>query len=70
MNFSKVSSVPKGQGSGKVKFGPVAEIYEFSVCFRIIYLIVKSVFFTCLTLKLCDLGGDKQGYPQRLSNVH
>ena len=35
----------KGQGSGKVKFGLVAEIYEFSVCFRIIYLMVKNVFF-------------------------
>ena len=51
----------KGQGSGTVKFGPVAEIYEFSVCFRITYLMVKSVTFICLTLKLCDLGGDKQG---------
>ena len=60
----------KGQGSGKVKFGLVAEIYEFSVCFRIIYLMVKNVFFICLTLKLCDLGGDKQGYPQRHCNVH
>ena len=62
--------VEKGQGSGKVKLGPVTEIYEFSVCFRIIYLMVKSVFFICLTLKLCDLGGDKQGYPQRLCNFH
>ena len=35
----------KGQGSGKVKFGPVAEIYEFAVCFRIIFLMVKRVFF-------------------------
>ena len=58
------------QGSGTVKFGPVAEIYEFSVCFRITYLMVKSVIFICLTLKLCDLGGDKQGYPQRLCNVY
>ena len=57
------AEVTKGQGSGKVKFGPVAEIYEFSVCYRIIYLMVKSAFFTYLTLKLCDSGGDKQGYP-------
>ena len=60
----------KGQGSGKVKFGPFAEIYEISICFRIIYLMVKNVFFMCLTLKLFDLGGDTQGYPQRLWNVH
>ena len=60
----------KGQGSGKVEFGLLAEIYEFSVCFRIIYLMVENVFFICLALKLCDLGGDKQRYPQRRCNVH
>ena len=33
----------KGQGSRRVKIDPVAEIYDFLICCRIIYLMKKNV---------------------------
>ena len=49
----------KGQGSRRVKIGPVAEIYDFMICCRIIYLMKKNVIFICFALKLCDIVSDK-----------
>ena len=49
----------KGQGSRRVKIGPVAEIYDFMICCRIIYLMKKNVIFICFALKLCDIVADK-----------
>ena len=49
----------KGQGSRRVKIGPVAEIYDFLICCRIIYLMKKNVIFICFALKLCDIEADK-----------
>ena len=59
----------KGQGSRRVKIGPVAEIYDFLICCRIIYLMKKNVIFICFALKLCDIEANKYGYPQRFCNV-
>ena len=49
----------KGQGSRRVEIGPVAEIYDFLICCRIIYLMKKNVIFICFALKLCDIEADK-----------
>ena len=49
----------KGQGSRRVKIGPVAEIYDFMICCRIIYLMKKNVIFIYFALKLCDIVADK-----------
>ena len=49
----------KGQGSRRVKIGPFAEIYDFFICCRIIYLMKKNVIFICFALKLCDIEADK-----------
>ena len=49
----------KGQGSRRVEIGPVAEIYDFLICCRIIYLMKKNVIFICFALKLCDKEADK-----------
>ena len=49
----------KGQGSRRVKIGPIAEIYDFLICCRIIYLMKKNVIFICFALKLCDTEADK-----------
>ena len=57
----------KGQGSRRVKIGPVADIYDFLICYRIIYLMKKNVIFICFALKLCNIEADK--YPQRFCNV-
>ena len=40
----------KGQGSRRVKVGPVAEIYDFMICCRIIYLMKKNVILSALRL--------------------
>ena len=58
LRFKKNIS-PKEQGSRRVKIGPVAEIYDFFICYRIIYLMKKNVIFICLALKLCDIEADK-----------
>ena len=49
----------KGQGSRRVKIGPVAEMYDFMICCRIIYLMKKNVIFICFALKLSDIVADK-----------
>ena len=56
----------KGQGSRRVKIGPVTEIFDFLIYCSITYLMRKNVIFICFALKLCDIEADKLGYPQRL----
>ena len=54
MTNQKLDKIGKGQGSRRVKIGPIAEIYDFLICCRIIYLMKKNVIFICFALKLCD----------------
>ena len=59
LSWSCVDNLNKGQGSWRVKIGPITEIYAFLICCRIIYLMKKNVIFICFALKLCDTEADK-----------
>ena len=41
----------KGQGSRMVKIGPVEEIYERLICFRITFLMIKNTVFHVIDAK-------------------